>query len=63
MLRNTAFCFLGIAVALMTAGYGAEPQAKESTGEEDTLVINDEVFKKADILKGAKECCTYAPGV
>ena len=42
---------------------GVVSGADEPFGEKDTITINGEVLKKADLLKGVEECCTYEAGV
>ena len=53
--------------AFVTARYThhaiSHGQAADESTKKKNVIINDEVFKRADILKGVRDCCTYAPGV
>jgi hypothetical protein len=56
-------CLLGIVIAMTPAGYGMDPDAGKPTGEKNVLVINDEAFKREELLKGVEDTCSYAPEV
>ncbi len=54
----------GLLIIMLTlCQYGLRLHANEPLEEKNVIIINDEAFNKADILKGVSDCGTYDSGV